>query len=339
MRAGRGAAPRSAARASMTMPHPAASSIAPSPRSHESRCAPRRTISSGLSRPAISPITLADSRVRNPSPQPSVKRTRTGPPRRHEPREQLGVGDRRAPPRGSSARPPRIACRRCGGDRSWSVPIERMRTPTAPSAAPRRRAVRAHAAPRRRSPTRPSVRLIGRSKKTIFPRTAASPRASELLERGDARGPRPRGPSRASRRCRRAPSARAAAARARRPRRSRRRAPRREPSPSPRGRWRSPGPSERSTPQATPARSPGRSRAGAARRVGQARRDPVGRPRAREDLRRAASSAGPRTVSGRAAGSARRRKRRPPSTAARTMRAAERNSVLRMAWRSATSSA
>ena len=63
--------------ASMTIPHPAPSSIAPVPRSQESRCAPRSTISSGLPLPRISPITLADS-ASGRWPQVSVKRTRTG---------------------------------------------------------------------------------------------------------------------------------------------------------------------------------------------------------------------------------------------------------------------
>ena len=67
--------------ASITIPQPAPSSIAPVPRSQESRCAPRRTISSGFSRPVTSPITLADV-ASGRSRHCSVKCTRTGPPRR-----------------------------------------------------------------------------------------------------------------------------------------------------------------------------------------------------------------------------------------------------------------
>ena len=65
------AAPRSGARLRSRCRSPAPSSMAPRPRSQESRWAPSSTISPGSSRPGTSPMTLADS-ASGRSPQSSV---------------------------------------------------------------------------------------------------------------------------------------------------------------------------------------------------------------------------------------------------------------------------
>ena len=59
----RGARPTAAMTraASSTIAQPAPSSMAPVPRSHESRCAPSSTTSLARSRPGTSPTTFADS--------------------------------------------------------------------------------------------------------------------------------------------------------------------------------------------------------------------------------------------------------------------------------------
>ena len=116
------------------MATPAPSSIAPTPGSQESRCAPRITISLARSVPGISPTTLAD-RAGGRSREllfrcavARVCRSRTG-ARAHRHRDSKS----RAP--GFAACRRRIAVAPVCGKRLLLVLTERMTTPTAPSAA------------------------------------------------------------------------------------------------------------------------------------------------------------------------------------------------------------
>ena len=138
----------------MVIATPAPSSIAPVPRSHESRCAASSTISSGFSLPVISPITFAP--LCSPSkPTSSFRRTRTG-WLRSSTRDSrsasgllsaaagIGVAKIGSPDfvrfacfiaSGSASSASRDTATPVCGRRSSSVPIERISSARAPSCA------------------------------------------------------------------------------------------------------------------------------------------------------------------------------------------------------------
>ena len=114
----------------MVMATPAPSSIAPVPRSQESRCAPISTTSLVLPRPVISPMTLWE--IASPfQPQSSARSTLTGP--RASSRASWSASGLASDAEGTGVSPASKRVMPVWATRWWSVPAERIRKPMAPA--------------------------------------------------------------------------------------------------------------------------------------------------------------------------------------------------------------